>query len=141
MVSAWTSTNTMATTSNQFETYASTLDYEDLGQADVYGSVGDFSALELLLAWAPLIDLYGPSYTNFAGRGGHRRAPIIRGLLNLRRKRVYRTHKNKGRKLAGAPRSIHCANGSCENGAVVRESTGAMTIWSANAPPAVPGGG
>lgn len=99
---------------------------------------GDLSAAELLRWWAPLITAYGPNPA-----GVKRKHPsmwsVIARLRNLRRRRVYRDHKAKGRALARCPRAVQSLNESCDGRAVVREATGAMTVWSANAPPVAAG--
>jgi hypothetical protein len=100
--------------------------------------VGDLSAAELLRWWAPLVTAYGPSPTGVKSR----HPPmwrVIAGIRNLRRRRVHRDHKARGRALARCPQAVQSLNESCDGRAVVRESTGSMTVWSANAPPAAVG--
>jgi hypothetical protein len=82
--------------------------------------VEEFSALELIYAWGavPGPDLRDP------------RSVFKRRPLAVRGTRVYRNARTIGRAAACRPHAT-----ACIDDAKPRESVGAITVWSANAPP------
>jgi hypothetical protein len=80
------------------------------------------SALGLLTGWA---GVRGP---DLRAEGTNRR----RGTLGLYGLPTYRRHQEAGRRTAPSARRADRADGRPHN------TAGVMTVWSANAPPALP---